>query len=49
VLVGNDASGQWTRTYGLARPNALVKLIDDAAEGRLNASTDSAAKELTRQ
>jgi cytochrome oxidase Cu insertion factor (SCO1/SenC/PrrC family) len=50
VLVGNDASGQWTRTYGLARPNALVKLIDDAVEGRLNgASTDSAAKELTRQ
>jgi cytochrome oxidase Cu insertion factor (SCO1/SenC/PrrC family) len=35
VLVGNDATGQWTRTYGLARPTDLVKLIGDAFEGRL--------------
>ncbi|HEV7892337.1 MAG TPA: SCO family protein [Pyrinomonadaceae bacterium] len=45
VLIGNDAKGQWTRTYGLARPAVLVKLINDAVEGRLNSSTDSAAKE----
>lgn len=47
VLVGNDAKGQWTRTYGLARPSVLVKLIGDAVEGRLESSTDtdSAAKE----
>jgi cytochrome oxidase Cu insertion factor (SCO1/SenC/PrrC family) len=49
VLIGNDALGQWTRTYGLARPNVLVKLIGDALVGRLDTSTDSAAKELTRQ
>jgi cytochrome oxidase Cu insertion factor (SCO1/SenC/PrrC family) len=49
VLIGNDAAGQWTRTYGLARPGVLVKLIGDAVEGRLDTSTDSAAKELTRQ
>ncbi|MBV9927210.1 MAG: SCO family protein [Acidobacteria bacterium] len=36
VLVGNDATGQWTRTYGLARPSALVQLIGDASEGRLD-------------
>lgn len=45
VLVGNEAKGQWTRTYGLARPSVLVKLIGDAVEGRLESSTDSAAKE----
>jgi cytochrome oxidase Cu insertion factor (SCO1/SenC/PrrC family) len=49
VLIGNDALGQWTRTYGLARPGVLVKLVGDAVEGRLDTSTDSAAKELTRQ
>ncbi len=49
VLIGNDAAGQWTRTYGLARPGVLVKLIGDAVEGRLDSSTDSAAKELTKQ
>jgi protein SCO1/2 len=45
VLIGNDAKGQWTRTYGLARPAVLVKLIGDAVEGRLDSSTASAAKE----
>ena len=27
VLVGNDLSGAWTRTYGLSSPAALVKVI----------------------
>ena len=35
VLVGNDAAGQWTRAYGLTSPTKLVKIIGDAAEGRL--------------
>jgi cytochrome oxidase Cu insertion factor (SCO1/SenC/PrrC family) len=39
VLIGNDAAGQWTRTYGLAKPSQLVKLINDAAEGKLEAGT----------
>jgi cytochrome oxidase Cu insertion factor (SCO1/SenC/PrrC family) len=37
VLIGNDARGQWTRTYGLAKPSQIVKLINDAAEGKLDA------------
>jgi cytochrome oxidase Cu insertion factor (SCO1/SenC/PrrC family) len=36
VLIGNDALGQWTRTYGLARPTQLVQIIDAALDGRLN-------------
>jgi protein SCO1/2 len=35
VLIGNDATGQWTRAYGLATPARIVQIIGDAAEGRL--------------
>jgi protein SCO1 len=49
VLIGNDAAGQWTRTYGLARPSVLVKLIGDAVEGRLASTPDSTAKESTQR
>jgi cytochrome oxidase Cu insertion factor (SCO1/SenC/PrrC family) len=31
ILVGNDSSGYWTRTYGLSSPAALVKVIAEAA------------------
>lgn len=31
VLVGNDAAGYWTRTYGLAPVPVLVRVITDAA------------------
>jgi protein SCO1/2 len=49
VLVGNDAAGQWTRAYGLARPTVLIGLIDAAAAGRLDAANDSTSKESARQ
>ena len=48
VLIGNDAAGQWTRAYGLARPAVLVELIDAAAAGRLDPANDSKAKEPAR-
>jgi cytochrome oxidase Cu insertion factor (SCO1/SenC/PrrC family) len=31
LLIGNDAAGYWTRTYGLAPAATLVKVINDAA------------------
>jgi protein SCO1/2 len=49
VLVGNDAAGQWTRAYGLARPAVLLGLIGDAAAGRLDAANDPNSKESARQ
>lgn len=49
VLVGNDAAGQWTRAYGLARSAVLIGLINDAAAGRLDAANDSTSKEAARQ
>jgi protein SCO1/2 len=48
LLIGNDLKGQWTRVYGLSRPDVLVKLIDDAAAGRLNQSADSNVEASTR-
>ena len=48
VLVGNEAAGQWTRAYGLARTAVLLGLIDAAAAGRLDAD-DSTSKESARQ
>ncbi len=48
VLIGNDAAGQWTRSYGLARPAVLIGLIDAAAAGRLDAANDSNSKESAK-
>lgn len=31
VLVGKESAGYWTRTYGLAPPSVLIKVISDAA------------------
>jgi protein SCO1/2 len=49
VLVGNEAAGQWTRAYGLARPAVLLGLIDAAAAGRLDAANDATDKEAAKQ
>lgn len=35
VLVGNEASGQWARAYGLAAPSKILRIIGDAAAGRV--------------
>lgn len=34
VLIGNDAHGNWTRTYGLAKSSQLVQMINDAIAGK---------------
>ncbi|HYG79759.1 MAG TPA: SCO family protein, partial [Pyrinomonadaceae bacterium] len=41
VLVGNDAAGRWTRTYGLSPASAILKVIDEAA-GKADAKTGAA-------
>ena len=35
IIIGNDALGQWTRTYGLAKPSQIIQLIDQASNGSL--------------
>jgi cytochrome oxidase Cu insertion factor (SCO1/SenC/PrrC family) len=34
ILIGNDAHGTWTRTYGLANTSQLVQIINDAMAGK---------------
>ncbi len=40
VLIGNDAHGNWTRTYGLANTSQLVQLINDTMAGKLSTTTE---------
>lgn len=39
ILIGNDASGNWTRTYGLAKASQLVQIINDVMTGKTATTT----------
>ncbi|HXQ74530.1 MAG TPA: SCO family protein [Pyrinomonadaceae bacterium] len=39
VLIGNDTSGAWTRTYGLAKSSQLVQIINDTIDGKTTVNT----------
>ncbi|HYP25665.1 MAG TPA: SCO family protein [Blastocatellia bacterium] len=39
ILVGNESAGNWTRTYGLASPQTIVKVITDAAAAQSSEAT----------
>ncbi|HEU4836278.1 MAG TPA: SCO family protein [Pyrinomonadaceae bacterium] len=39
VLIGNDAHGTWTRTYGLANTSQLVQIINDMIAGKNTTTT----------
>ena len=43
VLIGNDAHGAWTRTYGLANTSKLVQIINDVREGKTATGTAEAS------
>ena len=43
ILIGNDASGSWTRTYGLAKASELVQLINNAAAGDKTKTAEEAS------
>ena len=40
VLIGNDAHGAWTRTYGLANTGQLVQIINDMMAGKTTATSE---------
>jgi len=40
VLIGNDAHGTWTRTYGLANTGQLVQIINDIMVGKTTTTTE---------
>ena len=39
ILIGNDAQGTWTRTYGLANTSQLVQIINEAMVGKSATTT----------
>ena len=44
ILIGNDAHGIWTRTYGLANTSQLVQIINDVIEGKSATTAEGATK-----
>jgi cytochrome oxidase Cu insertion factor (SCO1/SenC/PrrC family) len=46
VIIGNDLSGEWMRTYGLASPTVMIPLILKVMEGK---PVTSSAKEPLQQ
>jgi cytochrome oxidase Cu insertion factor (SCO1/SenC/PrrC family) len=46
LIIGNDSKGIWTRTYGLAKINQILGVIDDVRAGK---TTESAASQETKQ
>jgi cytochrome oxidase Cu insertion factor (SCO1/SenC/PrrC family) len=44
ILIGNDAHGSWTRTYGLAKASQLVQIINDAIAGKTATTTVETSK-----
>jgi cytochrome oxidase Cu insertion factor (SCO1/SenC/PrrC family) len=43
VLIGNDARGNWTRAYGLAKASQLVQIINDVMAGKTATTTAEAS------
>ena len=43
ILVGNDASGTWTRTYGLAKASELVQVINGTIASKTTTADDTSA------
>lgn len=41
LIIGNDAKGVWTRTYGLAKTSQIVGLITQVMAGNVDDSSTS--------
>jgi protein SCO1/2 len=47
ILIGNDATGYWTRTLGLSPTKTIAQILTDAAKTKANASNESATNNAT--
>lgn len=45
ILIGNDASGYWTRTLGLSPAKEVAQIVTDAAQTKADASNATTAPE----
>jgi hypothetical protein len=41
MIIGNDAKGVWTRTYGLAKTGQIVGLILNVMDGKVDETSTS--------
>ena len=41
MIIGNDSKGVWTRTYGLAKINQIIGVINDVMAGKVTESSTS--------
>jgi protein SCO1/2 len=48
ILVGNDKAQYWTRTYGLAKPATLTKMITEAAD-KIEAAQQAVTVKLSEE
>lgn len=46
MIIGNDSKGVWTRTYGLAKINQIIGVINDVMAGKV---VESSATEEAKQ
>ena len=44
VIIGNDAKGVWTRTYGLAKIPQIIAVIENVMAGKAGEETSTAAE-----
>jgi hypothetical protein len=42
LIIGNDSKGVWTRTYGLAKINQIIGVINDVMAGKVDVSVTTA-------
>jgi protein SCO1/2 len=42
LIIGNDSKGIWTRTYGLAKINQIIGVINDVMAGKVDVSVTTA-------
>ena len=41
MIIGNDTKGVWTRTYGLAKINQILGVINDVMAGKVSEASES--------
>lgn len=44
MIIGNDVKGVWTRTYGLAKTNQIIGLINEVIAGKVDESSATEVK-----
>ena len=42
MIIGNDSKGVWTRTYGLAKINQIISVINDVMAGKVDETITTA-------